>query len=118
LKPGQQVKAARTNAGKALRKMLYGSGSIGFDLKLSFATALGLLNSQTVKKLSKLNTLRNKCSHKWLLRAPVRRGRRPKQKKPPLLLYQGNDLHKVAVLKDFAADFGAIYTKILLKYID
>ena len=118
VKPEQRVKAARTNAGKALRKMLYGSGSIGFDLKLSFATALGLLNAQTVKKLSELNTLRNKCSHNWLLKVPVRRGRRPKQKKAPLLLYRGNDLHKAIVLKDFAAEFGLIYTKLFLKYFD
>jgi len=108
----------RTKAGKALRKMLYGGGSMGFDMKLSFATALGLLNSRTVKKLSELNTLRNKCSHNWLLKVPIRRGRRPKDKKPPLLFYRGRDLHKVAVIKDFAVEYGGIYVRLFVKYID
>jgi hypothetical protein len=118
VKPEERSKGMRTTAGKALRKMLYGAGSIGFDMKLSFASALGILNSQTVKKLSELNTLRNKCSHNWLLKTPVRRGKRPKQKKSPLLLYRGRDLHKVDVLKDFAAEYGSIYTRLFLKYVD
>jgi len=107
----------RSQSGRALHKMLFGGGSIGFDMKLNFAAALGLLNAETKKKLMELNTLRNKCSHNWLLKAPERRGKRPKQKKPPLLLYQGRDLHNVAVLKEFASEYGPIYCKLFVKYL-
>jgi hypothetical protein len=67
---------------------------------------------------AELNTLRNKCSHNWLLKAPVRRGKRPKQKKPPLLLYRGRDLHNVDVLEEFLAEYDPIYYKLFGKYID
>ena len=91
--------------------MLFGAGSLGFDMKLNFAMALGLINTPTKEKLMALNTLRNKCSHNWLLKTPVRRGKRPKQRKPPLLLYDGHDLHSVTALKDFVGEFGAIHAK-------
>lgn len=55
--------------------MLFGGG-IGFDMKLNLAIALGLLNVSTKEKLTLLNTIRNKCSHNWLLKLPQRRGRR------------------------------------------
>jgi hypothetical protein len=107
---------SRTDSGKALQKMLFGSGSIGFEMKLNLARALGLINTKTKGRLAALNTLRNKCSHNWLLKAPVRRGKRPAQKKPPLLLYEGRDLHNVAALEDFAGEYGAIYLKLWLKF--
>jgi len=43
------------------------------------------------------------------------RGRRPAQKKPPLLLYEGRDLHGVATLKDFVSEYGHIYLKLYMK---
>ena len=116
-KPENWKSKIHSKSGRALYKMLFGAQSIGFDMKLNFAVALGLLNAKTKERLAALNTLRNKCSHNWLLKAPVRHGKRPKQKKPPLLLYQGRDLHNVAVLKDFAAEYGPIYAKLFAKYL-
>jgi len=87
-------------------------------MKLNFAVALGLLNAGIQGQLMELNTLRNKCSHNWLLKMPVRRGRRPRQTKPPLLLYQGRDLHSVSVLKDFTSEYGGIYWKLWIKHRD
>jgi hypothetical protein len=84
-------------------------------MKLNLALALGLLNTTTVKRLTLLNTLRNKCSHNWLLKLPQRRGRRPEQKKLPFLDYKGRDLHTVATFKDFAAEYGPIYYRLFLK---
>jgi hypothetical protein len=109
--------AVRTNSGRALRKMLFGAGSLGFDMKLNFAVALRLLNSGTRDRLMVLNSLRNKCSHNWLLKVPIRQGKRPRQKKPPLLLYDGRDLHKVDVLQEFSEEFGSIYFKLFIKYL-
>jgi hypothetical protein len=93
-------------------------GSIGFDMMLNFALALRLRKARTKDKLMLLNTIRNKCSQYGLLKAPVRRGKRPKQKKPPLLLYGGRDLYNVAVLKEFANDYDDIYFKPFLRYLD
>jgi hypothetical protein len=107
----------RNRPARALRKMLFGAGSLGFDMKLNFAVVLGVMNTKTQEQLAELNTLRNKCSHNWLLKIPVRRGKRPRQKKPPLLLYRGRDLHNVAVLKDFVSEYGAIYVRMFLKYL-
>ncbi len=117
IKMEERKKRARTKSAQALRRMLEGSGSMGFDMKLNFAVAFRLINGPTQKKLAELNRLRNKCSHNWLLKAPVRRGRRPKQKKPPLLLYKGRDLHGVEALEDFTAEYGVLYAKLFVKYL-
>lgn len=84
-------------------------------MKLNLALALGIINAKTRERLAVLNTLRNKCSHDWLLKAPVRRGKRPAQKKPPLLTYEGRDLHSVTALEDFTHEFGHIYLKLFMK---
>jgi hypothetical protein len=86
-------------------------------MKLNFAVALRLMNSTTQEQLMELNTLRNKCSHNWLLKTPVRRGKRPRQKKPPLLLYRGRDLHNVAVLEDFVDQDWVMYLRMFLKFL-
>jgi len=57
VKPEERSRKMRSNSARALRKMLFGAGSIGFDMKLNFAVALGLLNAKTKDKLMTLNTL-------------------------------------------------------------
>ena len=76
----------RNKSARAARKLLIGADSIGFDMKLNLAVALRLINTKTRGQLADLNVLRNKCSHNWLLKKPVRRGKRPAQRKAPLLL--------------------------------
>lgn len=105
----------RSQSARALRRMLLGGGSLGFEMKLNFVLALRIINSRAKDRLVILNTLRNKCSHNWVLKVPVRYGRRPAQKKPPLLLYEGRDLHTVAVLKDFVSEYSGIYLKLYMK---
>ena len=107
----------RSKTALALLSMLTGPRSIGFEMKLNFAFVLGWVNSKTKDRLIELNTLRNRCSHNWLLKAPLRRGKAPKQKKPPLLRYDGRDLHKVDVVEDFVAEYGIIYSKLFAKYL-
>lgn len=117
VKPEEHSRRTRSKAARALRKVLIGAESIGFDMKLNFAVALRLMNANTKTRLMTLNTLRNKCSHNWLLKAPVRYGKRPRQKKPPLLLYEGRDLHQVTVIKDFMGEYGPLYAKLFVKYL-
>jgi hypothetical protein len=98
--------------------VLYGGGSIGFEMKLNLALALRIIDAKTKDRLLVLNTLRNKCSHHWVLNVPVRRGRRPAQKKPPLLLYEGRNLHQLATLKDCMNEYTLIYLKLFMNCID
>jgi hypothetical protein len=109
-------KKGRSNAATALHKLLSGAGSIGFDMKLNLALSIGLIDGPTREKLAELNTLRNKCSHNWILNAKIRRGRRPRQTKPPLLRFRGRDLHKVAVLKEFTGEYGTVYALLWARF--
>jgi len=97
-------RSPRGQSARALHKVLFGGGSLGFEMKLNLALALRLINKKAKERLVILNTLRNKCSHNWVLKVPIRYGRRPAQKKPPLLLYEGRDLHSVAALKEFVSE--------------
>lgn len=117
VEPEHRAGRMRSKAAKALLSMLIGPRSIGFEMKLNFAFLLGVLNSKTKDRLIELNALRNRCSHNWLLKAPQRRGKAPKKKKPPLLRYGGRDLHHVDVVKDFVAEYGVIYAKLFAKYV-
>lgn len=103
---------SRSQSARALRRML---GGLGFEMKLNFAVALGLIKSRTKERLVILNNLRNKCSHNWLLKVRMRRGIKRTGKKPPLLLYEGRDLHSVAALKDFESEYARIYLKLYIK---
>ncbi len=116
VKPEDRIRRIRSQTARALLNMLEGPRSIGFEMKLNFAFVLGLLNSKTKDRLIELNTLRNRCSHNWLLKARLRRGKAPKKNKPPLLRYDGRDLHNVEVIEDFTSEYGMIYCKLFLKY--
>lgn len=68
----------RSTRGQALARLLTEPGSLGFDMKLNLAVVVGLFDAKTRDKLKELNTLRNKCSHRWLLNVPARRKKRQK----------------------------------------
>ena len=108
----------RTTAGRALLRLLDGKRGTGFDKKLDFAVALALITTKTRAQLVELNELRNKCSHNWLLRVPVRKKRRPRQLKPPLLQFKGGNLHDVAVFKAMAGEYGLLYARLFVRYLD
>lgn len=114
IRPEDRRRRIRSERANSIQKMLKGGGSIGFDMKLNLAVSLGILTPKIRDRLVVLNTLRNKCSHNWLLKKSVRRGKRPAQKKPPLLTYERRDLHNVNVIGDFVAEFGSIYVKLWL----
>lgn len=116
-KPQTRKKKMRTSRGKALDKALHGGGSIGFGMKVNLALTLGIIRSSAARDLSDLNTLRNKCSHNWLLAQPVRRGRRPAQRKPPILHYKGGDLHKLPSLNLLLETVGPLYWRLFQRYL-
>jgi hypothetical protein len=111
----RSVRTTRSGSARALHKLFVGARSIGFEMKLNLAIAIGLINSKMQERLTELNRLRNRCSHNWRLNVRVRRGKKPKQKKPPLLLYRGRDLHHVAVLEEFSREYTRLYLKLYMK---
>jgi uncharacterized protein with von Willebrand factor type A (vWA) domain len=113
----KRMKLMPTRSGKALRRLLTTADGLGFDQKLELAVALRVVSDKRRRRLAILNTLRNRCSHFWLLKVPVRRGRRPRQQKPPLLQYDGHDLHQVATFKNFLAEYGPLYATMFVEYI-
>src|SRR5215813_10324838 len=77
---GRGRRSTRSNAARALRKLFYGAGSIGFDANLNLALAIGLIDLRTKERLVELNSLRNKCSHNWRLMFCVDAERSPLRK--------------------------------------
>jgi uncharacterized protein with von Willebrand factor type A (vWA) domain len=104
--------------GKAVRKLMMSAEGLGFDQKLDLAVALRMVSDKRRKRLAILNTLRNKCGHHWVLKGVVRKGRRPRQMKPPLLLYEGRDLHQVATFKEFLSECGPLYARMFVQHLD
>jgi hypothetical protein len=98
--------------GKSLRKLLMSAEGLDFDQKLDLTVSLRLISEKRRMRLAVLNTLRNRCSHFWLLKVPIRKSRRPRQQKPPLLHYEGRDLHRVETFKDFLGEYGPMYAKV------
>ena len=113
----QSHKKMRSKRGQALARVLTGPGSLGFDMKLNFGVVVGVITPKTRDKLKELNTLRNKCSHHWLLNVPIRKGKKPKQIKPRLLSFRGRDLHKIPVLKEFMGEYGRMYYRMFVKQL-
>ncbi len=77
---------------------------------------MGLLSPSEYRSLSKLNTIRNRCSHNWGLNQFIRRKVRPSKKKRPLLEYEGRNLFIIDVFQDFIAHYGRLYYRLWLKF--
>ena len=59
---GRGCRSTRNYAARALRKLFYGAGSIGFDAKLNLALAIGLIDSKTKERMVELNNLRTNAA--------------------------------------------------------
>ncbi len=108
----RRTRVMRTIRGVAAQDLLDGPRSLGFAQKVKLAVALGLITTHLSEKLNELNKLRNACSHNWLLNVRIRRNKRPKKQKPPLLAYQGRGLHGIAAFEEFIRDFGGVYLRL------
>jgi len=120
---GQQLKIEERRIRRSARsclldQLLDGEGSIGFERKLKLMRVVGLIAKGTHEKLAVLNTLRNKCSHTWELDQPVRKGKRPRQLKPPLLQFRGKSLFEMATFRGFVAEYGQFYYDLFLRVYD
>jgi hypothetical protein len=116
---GQKLLAGRliaSPAGHALRDLLEDERSIGFHQKLTLARALDLVTTSQFKDLLELNSVRNRCSHNWLLDRVTRRKIKRAKPKKPLLRYRGTNLYKTDAFLEFASHFTKIYLKLWLRH--
>lgn len=84
-------------------------------MKLNLAVVVGLFDAKTRDKLKELNTLRNKCSHRWLLNVPARHKKRQKGPRQPLLSFRGRNIHKLLVLTEFLHEYGNMHYDMLAR---
>ena len=106
---GKAYKKLRSQRGQALARMLEGAGSLGIRYEAELRRDHRDHPAENADKLRELNTLRNRCSHNWLLDVPIRRKRKPSQPKLMLLNFRGRSLYKVETLEEFMAEFGHLY---------
>jgi hypothetical protein len=68
-----QGRLIRSPIGQTLRDLLQDDRPLGFRHKLMLARTLNLVTRKELADLADLNTVRNKCSHTWVLKKLVRR---------------------------------------------
>ena len=106
------ARAVRTLRGRTALDLLDGQWSLGFAQKIRLAKALGIIKTRVAKQLSDLNTMRNTCSHHWLLNVRIRRNKRRHKQKPPLIAYRGHSLHQPSVFEEFLGEYGGVYVRL------
>jgi hypothetical protein len=116
-KPRYLQRVARKNPvlAQALDQLLAGSGSLSFEKKLELVEGTRLIRKTTRKRLSELYSIRNKCSHNWLLDMPVRKKIQRNQPKRRLVEYRNRNLFEIPVLTDFVEEYGSMYYKLFMK---
>jgi len=107
----------RRGAAPELRDALQGRQAIRFPAKLAFARTLRLVTRTEAKHLEKLNSLRNQCSHNWLLNVVVRRRTKPSRPKRPLLEYEGKKLHSAETFERFMNDYARLYLRLFMRFV-
>jgi len=102
-----QGRLIRSPIGQTLRDLLQDDRPLGFRHKLMLARTLNLVTRKELADLAELNTVRNKCSHTWVLKKLVRRKLKPSKPKRPLLRWRGTNLYNT---EDFLA-FVSLYAR-------
>lgn len=119
IKPRQmkrRSRARKSRRGHTVADLLDGVGALGFAQKTRLSAALGIIDKRMELRLATINTLRNKCSHNWLLNTRIRRNKRPSQQKPPLLAYKGRSLHGLPAFEEFTQEYGRVYLRLYARY--
>lgn len=103
---------SRSVAARALDDLLEGPRAIRFARKCNLLRALGDLRRPDYDKLLELDALRNKCSHNWLLNSRLRKGKKPRAQKRPLLRFKDRNLYEAEVLREFIDEYRMVYVRL------
>jgi hypothetical protein len=106
----------RSPSGHALRDLLEDEHSIGFRHKLLLARSMDLITRNEFADLAELNTVRNRCSHTWLLNKVTRRKLKPSKPKKPLLRFRGTDLYDTNAFLEFTGLFERHYLRLWYRF--
>lgn len=86
---------------------------------INWAARLNILTKDEYNKLLVLNSIRNKCSHDWILTIPQYKKTNGKRIKKPKVMYKGKNLFNKKIFFDvFLSDYSSIYLKYFNKYFD
>jgi hypothetical protein len=111
-----QGRLIRSPIGHTIRDLLQDDRPIGFRHKLMLARSFNLITKKEFADLTELNTVRNRCSHTWLLDKVTRRKIKPSKPKKPLLRWRGTNLYKTEEFLDFVGVFARHYIKLWLRF--
>jgi hypothetical protein len=110
-----QGRLIRSPAGHAIRDLSEGQHSIQFLHKLMLARSIKLITPTESTDLSDLNTIRNRCSHSWLLNKVTRRKIKRSKPKKRLLRYRGANLYETKAFLEFVGHFSRCYVRLWLR---
>jgi len=105
----RSVSAAR------IEGLFTGEYRIDFRDKLALARLIGAVKPRMFQDLEKLNQLRNRAGHIWLLSSVRRRNVPRKKRKRPFLEFDGKNLYHKGVIDEFLGGYGRIYLRLLMK---
>jgi hypothetical protein len=80
------------------------------------ARSLNIIRSKQFTDLVELNSVRNRCSHNWILSKLTRRRIKPSKSKRPLLRWRGTNLYKTDEFMTFVAVYSRHYVDHWLRY--
>ena len=110
-----QGRPIRSPAGHAIRDLLEDDHPLGFRHKLLLARSLSLITRAELTDLAELNTVRNRCSHTWLLNKVTRRKIKRTKPKRPLLRFRGTSLYQTDAFLKFEGLFTKHYLRLWLR---
>jgi hypothetical protein len=110
-----QGRLIRSPIGHIIRDLLQDDRPIGFRHKLMLARSFNIITGKEFADLTELNSIRNRCSHTWLLNKITRRKIKPSKPKRLLLRWRGSNLYKTDDFLAFVGIFSRHYIKLWLR---
>jgi hypothetical protein len=111
-----QGRLIRSPIGQTIRDLLQDDRPLGFRHKLMLARSMNLITGKQFADLAELNSVRNRCSHNWILSKVTRRKIKPSKSKRQLLRWRGTNLYKTDDFLAFARLYSKHYLNLWLRY--
>lgn len=97
-----------------LDSLLEGDWSVGMRKKIDLLRGMGLISTPTYETLVKINSVRNRAAHNLNLKGVVRKQKKRRGKKNPVLNYSGKNLYVVRNFHEFMDDTSKVLERLLL----
>lgn len=107
-RPGRKARAYFRRLFPEARNMIEGGGSIGFKRKTVLLRMLRVIDKELYDDLDRLNALRNRSGHNWVIDKAVRRKGRQAPKKY-VLTFEGQNLFNAQAMVAFLKKYNDVY---------